>query len=177
MSAPVGFGEVGCVGEDAVLQRDGADVEIVSVDEKISELYLAVSHEDGFLEDGKTADCECGTAFDERQERLHEIEHLGVKTDFRSRPQRHIPVVNEQDDAAIEMLGKEDGQEGRELLHRHDVGRIREVAPRKAALQESFVIVEQTRAVEKVGVCSGKGCDEVDEGSLSVGKCGAGDGF
>lgn len=56
MSAPVGFGEVGCVGEDAVLQRDGADVEIVSVDEKISELYLAVSHEDGFLEDGKTVD-------------------------------------------------------------------------------------------------------------------------
>ncbi len=150
MSATVGFGEVGRGGENAALQRDGADVEIVGVDEKIPELYLAVSHEDGFLEDGKTADCECGTAFDERQERLHEIEHLGVKTDFRSRPQRHIPVVNEQDDAANEMLGKEDGQEGRELLHRHDVGRIREVAPRKAALQESFVIVAQTRAVEKV---------------------------
>ena len=107
MSATVGFGEVGRGGENAALQRDGADVEIVGVDEKIPELYLAVSHEDGFLEDGKTADCECGTAFDERQERLHEIEHLGVKTDFRSRPQRHIPVVNEQDDAARKMVRRE----------------------------------------------------------------------
>lgn len=58
MSATVGFGEVGRGGENAALQRDGADVEIVGVDEKIPELYLAVSHEDGFLEDGKTVNVE-----------------------------------------------------------------------------------------------------------------------
>ena len=109
MSAPVGFGEVGCVGEDAVLQRDGADVEIVSVDEKLPELHVAGSHEEGFLKDGKTADGESGTAFDERQKGLHEIEHLRVETGFRCRPKRFIPIIDEQNDAAIEMLGEEEG--------------------------------------------------------------------
>ena len=43
--------------------------------------------------------------------------------------------------------------------------------------QEKFVIVPQTRAVEKVGVRGGKGSDEVGEGRLGIIKRRSGDGF